>query len=166
MQEYLCKMFCTTLLLSLLLSLSSCGPCDKIPPIDEKVKGQPFTYRIVGADGCPSLRPNLLRAWVFDHIPDPNIPSYFMVHQWHRLNITVYWEIIARKPIRAEGFKVTIGEVPEGFEQVVPPPGQSFTPILGKDYKFGFETDWPCYQTYGVESGFLEYVEKQREKSY
>jgi hypothetical protein len=150
----------------MLLSISSCGPCDKEPPIIEKVDTRPFTYRIIGADGCLSLRPHILRAWVFDYVPDPNIPSYVMVHQWHQLNIDVRWEIIARKPISADGFELTIGKVPEGFEQVVPPPNESFIPVLGKDYNLEVETDWPCYQTYGVDSSFLEFAEKEREKGF
>lgn len=89
-----------------------------------------------------------------------------MVHRWHQLNIEVHWEIIAREPISADGFELTIGQVPEGFEQVVPYPDQSFVPVPGKDYNFEVETDWPCYQTYGVDSGFLEFVEEEREKSF
>lgn len=140
--------------------ISGCGPCDKAPPMAQKMQGPAPSYRIYFADGCLSLRPRLLRVYAYDHIPDPNIPPYIMVHQWHRLNIKVHWEIIARQPIRAEGFVVTIGQVPEGFEQVVPPPDQTFAPDPRKSYNFGFETDWPCYQDHGVPPYFLDFAER------
>ena len=115
----------------------------------EKMEGPSPDYRIYFADGCPSLRPNLLRVYAYEHIP-----------------IKVQWEIIARQPIRAESFEVTIGQVPEGFEQVVPPPDQTFTPDPRKSYNFGFETDWPCYQDHGVPPYFLDFAERKREKGY
>ena len=139
--------------------VSGCGPHDKLPPTARRIEDQPPRYQIYGADGCLSLRPRVLRVWAYDHIPDPNTPPYVMVHQWHRLNIKVHWEIIAREPIRAEGFEVTIGQVPEGFEQVVPPPDQTFAYDPHKDYKFGFETDWPCYQDHGVPPYLLGFAE-------
>lgn len=137
--------------------IQGCGLCDRIPPRIQKVDSRPFSYRVVGADE----RVHLLRAWAFDFVPDPNIPPYVMVHQWHKLNIKIYWEIIARKPISANDFELTIGEVPDGFEQVIPSPEHRFIPISGKDYNFNIETDWPCYQTYGVDSGFLDFAERE-----
>ena len=148
------------------IMLSGCGPCDKVPPLAKQIEGQPLRYQIYLADGCQSLRPRVLRVYAYDYVPDPNIPPYIMVHQWNRLNIKVYWEIIARRPIIAEGFEVTIGEVPEGFEQVVPPPNQTFTTDLRQRYHFGFETDWPCYQDYGVPPYFLNFEERKYEKGY
>lgn len=148
------------------IMLSGCGPCDKAPPMARQIENQPPRYQIYFADGCLSLRPRVLRVYAYDYIPDPNIPPYIMVHQWHRLNIKVYWEIIARRPIRAEGFEVKIGKVPEGFEQVVPPPDQTFAPDPRKRYRFGFETDWPCYQDHGVPPHFLDFAERKHEKGY
>ena len=148
------------------IMLSGCGPCDKAPPMARRIEGQPPRYQIYFADGCLSLRPRVLRIYAYGYIPDPHIPQYIRVHQWHRLNSMVYWEIIARRPIRAEGFEVTIGEVPEGFEQVVPPPSQTFAPDARKHYQFGFETDWPCYQDYGVPPYFLNFEERKYEKGY
>lgn len=127
-----------------------CGPWDMAPPYTEKVSSHPDTYRAVFARGCPSLRPHVLRVWVFDYVPDPNIPPYVKVHQWHELNMDVHWEIVARRPIPAEGFQITVGQVPDGFEQVIPA-GQPFVPEPGRQYSFGWETDWPCYQTYGAD---------------
>jgi hypothetical protein len=142
---------------------TGCGPADHLPPTAKKLSEQPLTYQIVDAKGCPSLHPHLLRVWVFDAIPDPNIPPYIKVHQWHRLNMKVYWEVIARKPIPAEGLQITVGEVPEGFEQTVPT-GRPFVPQSGRRYSFGFETDWPCYQTYGADSTWLDFARREHAK--
>jgi hypothetical protein len=138
---------------------SGCGPDDHVPPLAEKICEEPITYQIVYAKGCSSLRPHLLRVWVFDDLPDPNRPPYVKVHDWDQLDMRVYWEIIARRPVAAEGFRITVGQVPDGFEQVLPI-GQHFVPPPGRKYHFEFETDWPCYQRYGVDSGFLEFAEK------
>lgn len=108
----------------------------------------------------------MLRVYAHEYVADPNIPPYVMVHQWHQLNMKVHWEIIARQPIRAEGFEITIGQVPKGFEQVVPPPDQTFIPDPSKSYSFGFETDWPCYQHYGVPPYFLDFAERAHEEGY
>jgi hypothetical protein len=140
-----------------------CGPYDTAPPYAEKIASHPDTYRIAFAHGCPSLRPHVLRAWIFESAPDPNIPPYVKVHQWHNLDMKVYWEIIARKPIPAEAFQITVGQVPDGFEQMVPA-GRPFSPQPGRRYSFGFETDWPCYQTYGADSALLDFAEREHAK--
>ena len=50
---------------------------------------------------------------------------------WKR---TVCWHIKAAKPVPARGFGVAIGNVPNGFKQVVPKQNISFVPILNSDY--------------------------------
>ncbi len=161
MGRFIRKAVLSTLFTALVTVLcGGCGPCDQAPPMAKKISEQPLTYQIVYAKGCPSLRPHLLRVWIFDTVPDPNIPPYVKVHQWHNLNMEVHWEIIARKPISAEGFQITVGQVPDGFEQMVPS-GRPFVPQPGKKYSFGFETDWPCYQTYGVDRAFLDFAERE-----
>jgi hypothetical protein len=67
-----------------------------------------------------------------------------------RLNVEPLWEIVAREPIKANGLVLIIGQVPDGFDQVMPAAGQIFTPVPGKEYRLEVETDWPCYQTYGT----------------
>ena len=152
-----------TLFIALVTVLcGGCGPWDQASPMPEKISEQPLAW-IVYAKGCPALRPHLLRAWIYDPVPDPNIPPYVKVHQWHNLNMKVYWEIIAKKPITAEGFRITAGQVPDGFEQMVPA-GRPFVPQPGRKYLFGCETDWPCYQTYGADSAFLDFAEREYAK--
>jgi hypothetical protein len=49
---------------------------------------------------------------------------------------TTCWHIKATKPIPAKGFRVTIGNVPNGFKQVVPEQGMLFIPVLGSEYLY------------------------------
>jgi hypothetical protein len=50
---------------------------------------------------------------------------------WKR---TLCWHIKATKPAPARGFEVTIGNVPNGFTQVVPKQNILFVPILNSRY--------------------------------
>ena len=52
------------------------------------------------------------------------------IHVWDDLRF--YLRIIAEKPVDAEGFKITEGEVPDGFIQVIPSPEIIFQPTPGK----------------------------------
>ena len=47
---------------------------------------------------------------------------------------TTCWYIKATKPVPARGFRVTIGNVPNGFKQVVPKQNMPFVPVLNSDY--------------------------------
>lgn len=51
------------------------------------------------------------------------------------------WLIMAVKPIDLKDFKVQVGLVPEGFEQMIPPDDQKFTPVVGNRYSIGIMTD-------------------------
>jgi hypothetical protein len=134
---------------SVVLLAQGCGPCDMACPPLIKVEGQPFTFR-VNASQCPSLQPHLLRAWAYEWTPEPTTPGLLVEDKCDRFNIEPLWEIIAQEPVKANGLVLTIGRVPDGFDQVLPAAGQIFTPVSGKEYRLEIETDWPCYQTYGT----------------
>ena len=51
------------------------------------------------------------------------------------------WLIMAVKPINLKDFKVQVGVVPEGFEQMIPLGTQKFTPIVGNRYSIVIVTD-------------------------
>ncbi len=44
------------------------------------------------------------------------------------------WEIEAIREIGVRNFEVTAGEVPEGFEQLIPEPNEKFEPVPGRRY--------------------------------
>jgi hypothetical protein len=44
------------------------------------------------------------------------------------------WEVIAENPVLARDFEVVAGQLPKGFIQIFPSPGESFTPTPGKSY--------------------------------
>jgi hypothetical protein len=46
----------------------------------------------------------------------------------------VLWKIEAAQDVPAKGFAVTVGEVPAGFRQTVPPPPEKFSPSRGEIY--------------------------------
>lgn len=58
----------------------------------------------------------------------------------HTYNFETCWHIKAVAPVRAEGFSVAIGDVPEGFRQLVPQDGHSFAPIVGSKYVIQIKT--------------------------
>lgn len=51
------------------------------------------------------------------------------------------WLIMAVKPINLKDFKVQVGVVPEGFEQMMPPGNQKFSPVVGNRYSIVIVTD-------------------------
>ena len=56
---------------------------------------------------------------------------------WKR---TLCWRIKARKRVPAKCFEVTIGEAPNGFEQVVPKQGAPFVAVVNRRYRVVFTT--------------------------
>jgi hypothetical protein len=50
---------------------------------------------------------------------------------------SVIWEIRAIKHISLEAFRLKIGQVPEGFIQIIPPNGTPFVPSSGTHYLVG-----------------------------
>lgn len=58
----------------------------------------------------------------------------------HTYDFETCWHIKAFAPIRAKGFEVAIGDVPQGFEQIMPKNGQSFVPIAGGKYVIRIKT--------------------------
>ena len=51
------------------------------------------------------------------------------------------WLIMAVKPINLKDFKVKVGVVPDGFEQMIPTGNRGFTPVVGTTYSIVIVTD-------------------------
>lgn len=62
------------------------------------------------------------------------IYEYTDIERFPGTKLTLRWHIKATKPVFAKGFKVTIGNTPEGFKQVVPKQSIPFVPVLNSDY--------------------------------
>lgn len=58
----------------------------------------------------------------------------------HTYNFETCWHIKAIAPIRAQDFAITIGDIPQGFRQLVPQDGQSFVPIARGKYVIRIRT--------------------------
>ena len=62
------------------------------------------------------------------------IYEYEAIEKFPFVKHTTCWHIKATKPIPAKGLRVTIGNVPNGFEQVVPGQSTRFVPVLHSEY--------------------------------
>lgn len=47
---------------------------------------------------------------------------------------TLVWKIEATREIPGWGFSATVGQVPDGFEQIIPVPPKKFRPVPGEEY--------------------------------
>lgn len=101
-----------------------CGYPDKMPSYLEQIKGKPNAFRMVAIEMFGLFQPReSIRA--------------IRVREGHNIysrDREVQWEVIADRPVVAEGFELIAGIVPTGFDQVIPRSGQVFTPIPGKNY--------------------------------
>ncbi len=52
----------------------------------------------------------------------------------------------------ANGFEVVLGQVPDRFTQVYPPPDETFKPIPGTNYEIAVVTDVPSGEPLGMKT--------------
>jgi hypothetical protein len=107
-----------------ILITQGCGYADKLPSYFEQIKGKPNAFRMFVIEPFGLFQPResirAIRVLECDGI--------------YLRDCEVRWEVIADRPVVAEGFEVIAGIVPTGFDQVIPRSGQVFTPIPGKNY--------------------------------
>ena len=100
----------------------SYGHPDVVAPHLEQIDGHPNTYRMFVLSTFRNQED-----WV----------KAVRVTDWreaYKGNTIVYWEIRATERVSMHGFQVKVGNVPEGFEQIVPEGGARFTLEPGKLY--------------------------------
>jgi hypothetical protein len=118
--------------------VQGCGVFEKKPVQLEQKEDRPNTFRLV--------RPkSLIPFGEKDYIVGLSV---FQIVPAEPEGTKVYWRLNAPRPVRAQGFEVVIGEVPDGFEQLIPTQGKVFTPVPGLEYylavavKRDSETKW------------------------
>lgn len=111
------------LLLCVFLLLSGCIPHDRLS-IPEKVEGLPNTFYLKGNSICGE---NVARVEIFSYTPTtPMEPA---------------WRIVAKEEVPLKGFTITAGQVPIGFEQLIPADEKRFHLISGQEYGIAIITN-------------------------
>jgi hypothetical protein len=101
-----------------------------------------------GCFGDPVFTPEKVEALpnTFKPVRNPLSFLHFKASEDKILWITVedrtkrVWEIKATRDIPVSDFKVTVGNVPEGFEQLIPKPPEKFVPVPGEKYAIHIHT--------------------------
>ena len=63
----------------------------------------------------------------------------------------IMWKIEATADVPLKGFSVTVGDVPDGFKQIVPTPPGKFHPNKGEEYLIDIQGRnlWPNADIFG-----------------
>ena len=104
--------------------VQGCGMMEKKPLRLEQMENRPNTFQTVV--------PGRLIPWGEKDLIIGI--SVFQVDPAEPEGSKVYWRLIAPAPVKAKGFKLVIGEVPDGFKQMIPLVGEVFVPIPGQEY--------------------------------
>jgi hypothetical protein len=72
------------------------------------------------------------------------------VEVWERDGNVPVWQINATRDVYAADFVVTVGQVPDGFEQVIPPHHQKFSLVRGKEYFINIHTNLTSVHALGA----------------
>ena len=134
----------------LLLRLSSlvamaftfgCGPHDRVPAILEAVHGRTNAFQMSVVEPFGLYKAYVKEIRVFECVKGPVRDTHGQLH----------WEVVAVSQVRAKGFELVVGQVPEDFRQVFPPPPETFKPVPGRWYivavtliepKAGYSYSW------------------------
>ena len=123
-----------------------------------------------GCFGDPVFTPEKVKALpnTFKPVRNPLSFLHFKASEDKVLWVTVedrtkrVWEIKAISDIPVSDFQVTVGNVPEGFEQLIPEPPEKFVPIAGRQYTIYIHTifmDIPGPRTAFIMPAFLAHLQ-------
>lgn len=119
----LVKTSCFLIMICLVISCCGCFGDPVFGP--EKVKGLPNTFR-------PARNP----LWFLHFKASEDKILWVLVED----RTESVWKIKAIRDISLAGFRVTVGKMPEGFEQLIPEPPEKFRPVPGEEYTIHIHT--------------------------
>ena len=126
--------------------LSFCGCVIDPEPFysPEKLKGQPNSFKI----------PHQL-FFLYSKADEDKIQGISVEDRTEKAKV---WDIKAISDIPVPDFKVTVGEVPEGFEQLIPKLPEKFVPIPGRKYTIYIHTKFADNHKYSPHIGPFSWV--------
>jgi len=110
---------------SLLVAMAFTFGCgDRVPPILEVVHGRTNSFQMSVVEPFGLYKAYVKEIRVSECVKEPLRDTPGQLH----------WEVVAVSQVRAKGFELVVGQVPEHFSQVFPPAPETFKAVPGRWY--------------------------------